>query len=460
MKGRRYFRLLLCASMTIFMVLAVLSQEVRAEEENVGYSAHTQQEAVNWANAQIGKSLDYDKAYGAQCVDLIKYYYDYFGVANYAMGNANAYITRSLPSGWTRVYGNYQPGDIAVWKVNHSCGTCSTGGFGHVGIITSADSVGFNAVNQNFNNKSYCTQNWFRVSALACGIRPNFSVSEANLSYEDVKTTFVDTWNAGLYGKINNPGRAVISNVGAHVWNSSGALVVDHQEYCGRSTSVVYQNLNIVGEARPQGLLPGTYTFQLWASVNGKTYYSIKGNFRIDGPVVLNGWTTENGNTYYYNNNVKLTGFRKIGDKIYYFKTGGNSTEKGKMLKGWQKIYKRYYYFQGNGSMISGGWRTIGKKSYYFNSSSRLPGKNNQYGSVKTGLKKIGKYYYYFNPKGGKGSNGQLLTGYQKFSQGKRYFKTNGKIGVKGRMLVGKQKIRGINHYFKTSGTNIGIMVY
>lgn len=142
------------------------------------YTPHTQGEAVNWANSQLGKSLDYDNYAGAQCVDLIKYYYNYFGVANYAMGNANAYMTNSLPAGWTRVYGNYQAGDIAVWKVNHSCRTCNTSNLGHVGIITSADSVGFNAVNQNFAGQSYCTQNWFYCSALNCAIRPAYGSAD------------------------------------------------------------------------------------------------------------------------------------------------------------------------------------------------------------------------------------------------------------------------------------------
>ena len=45
------------------------------------YAAHTQQEAVNWAISQIGQKLDYDGVYGAQCVDLIKYYYAYLGVS-------------------------------------------------------------------------------------------------------------------------------------------------------------------------------------------------------------------------------------------------------------------------------------------------------------------------------------------------------------------------------------------
>ena len=121
-------------------------------------AARTRDEAVAWANAQVGNGLDYDGMYGNQCVDLVKYYYDYFGVAKFAKGNANAYADNRLPSGWSRVYGDYQPGDIAVWKTNHKCGTCNTTEYGHVGIITSADSVGFNAVTQNDMNTPYCTQ--------------------------------------------------------------------------------------------------------------------------------------------------------------------------------------------------------------------------------------------------------------------------------------------------------------
>ena len=127
-------------------------------------AAHTREESVNWAIAQIGKGLDYDNMYGNQCVDLIKYYYDYLGHGGYARGNAYEYKTNALPPGWVRVYGGYQPGDVAVWKTNH------------VAIITSADSVGFNAVNQNFNYTPYCTQNWFKLSVLECAIRPDFKV--------------------------------------------------------------------------------------------------------------------------------------------------------------------------------------------------------------------------------------------------------------------------------------------
>ncbi|MDO4557058.1 MAG: CHAP domain-containing protein, partial [Lachnospiraceae bacterium] len=156
------------------------------------YTSHSQSDSVAWAQSQKGKSLDYDGVYGAQCVDLIAYYYRYLGTSTPG-GNANAYAYNTLPSGWKRVAGNYQPGDIAVWKVNHSCSTCGTSSLGHVGIITSADSVGFNAVNQNFNGQSFCTENWFYVSALQCAIRPDFShdtqaPSLSNISISEIST--------------------------------------------------------------------------------------------------------------------------------------------------------------------------------------------------------------------------------------------------------------------------------
>ena len=108
-------------------------------------TAHSQAEAVSWANSQVGKSLDYDGVYGAQCVDLIKYYYKYLGV-NPVTGNGSDYSSNSLPSGWSRIkyYSGFvaQPGDVAVWSYLSSSA-------GHVGIVTSANSSGMNLVDQN-----------------------------------------------------------------------------------------------------------------------------------------------------------------------------------------------------------------------------------------------------------------------------------------------------------------------
>lgn len=180
--------------------------------------AATKEEGVSWAMSQIGKGLDYDGVKGNQYVDLIKYYYAHYGVAGYARGNAIQYTSNSLPPGWTRVYSNYQPGDIAVFKAKNGCSVCTTGENGHVGIITSIDSVGFNAVNQNYAGRSYCTQNWFHVRCLACAIRPNFTSDTTPPTISNVRITDV---NADGYTVVCNVSDNVgISKVEFPSWNT------------------------------------------------------------------------------------------------------------------------------------------------------------------------------------------------------------------------------------------------
>lgn len=180
--------------------------------------AATKEEGVSWAMSQIGKGLDYDGVKGNQCVDLIKYYYAHYGVAGYARGNAIQYTSNSLPPGWTRVYSNYQPGDIAVFKAKNGCSVCTTGENGHVGIITSIDSVGFNAVNQNYAGRSYCKQNWFHVRCLACAIRPNFTSDTTPPTISNVRITDV---NADGYTVVCNVSDNVgISKVEFPSWNT------------------------------------------------------------------------------------------------------------------------------------------------------------------------------------------------------------------------------------------------
>lgn len=108
------------------------------------------------------------------------------------------------------------------------------------------------------------------------------SAPSSGLSYTEIKTEFVDTWNAGLYGHIDNPGRIQLSTVGAYVWDEAGTLVVNHREDCALSTSYVDQRLNIVGEALPSGLRSGaSYTYQFYAIANGTEYKSAVGSFTV-----------------------------------------------------------------------------------------------------------------------------------------------------------------------------------
>lgn len=245
--------------------------------------AATQNDAVNWAKAQIGKGLDYDGVYGNQCVDLIKYYYNYFGVAGYAKGNASAYISNALPSGWTRVYSGFQPGDVAVWKVNHSCNTCGTNSYGHVGIITSVSGAKFSAVNQNFNSQSHCTHNNFNLSALACAIRPKYSSPAPNVSFAEYSQKGVWDTNAELYVKVMNPSRAHVSAVGCYLYDVNGALVKSYSESCSFNTSYVNYTCNFNNDMKYTLTAGTTYKCVLYAIVGGNQYKDVTRTFTTTG---------------------------------------------------------------------------------------------------------------------------------------------------------------------------------
>ena len=121
-----------------------------------------------------------------------------------------------------------------------------------------------------------------------------------------------------------------------------------------------------------------------------------------------NGLITEGGQTYYYKNDKKQTGWQTVGGKKYYF-----STKNGAMLKDVQKIGNTYYLLD----------KTTGAlKSTY------------------TGLYKTGSSTYYFK-------SGAIQTGWRDMKEGRRYFSVNN-----GKMLTGKQKIGNDEYYFNSNG--------
>ena len=88
----------------------------------------SQSEALDWLHNAVGVSIDFDGAYGAQCVDLLKAYYDYLGVGA-QHGNAQDYRSNFLPQGWQRIEGaDPLPGDILIYV---------GGTYGHVAVYES-----------------------------------------------------------------------------------------------------------------------------------------------------------------------------------------------------------------------------------------------------------------------------------------------------------------------------------
>lgn len=137
---------ILMAAMTAFAVAPVtgISFTSQVQASTNGKSAD---DAINWVKSQEGKSLDYDNAYGAQCVDLIAYYYSFLGQDAYVGGNAYEYSgstgRNNCPPGWSRIQGAPpQKGDILVY-------TGGNGGNGHVAIYESD----YSTWHQNYSNQ-------------------------------------------------------------------------------------------------------------------------------------------------------------------------------------------------------------------------------------------------------------------------------------------------------------------
>lgn len=140
---------------------------------------HTQAEAVAWAQSQVGKALDYDGAYGAQCVDLIAFYYRYLGNTTPG-GNARDYCSNALPSGWRRITNSSgfvpQPGDICVWGANAG----GNGSYGHVAIYINGNSSRINTVDQNYLNNQKTDYHSWNTAQVTCFIRPDFAPAGYN----------------------------------------------------------------------------------------------------------------------------------------------------------------------------------------------------------------------------------------------------------------------------------------
>lgn len=171
---------------------------------NIKAEAASQSEAVNWATAQVGKSIDFDGYYGAQCVDLIQAYYAFLGEKSPSI-TAYKYSTVSLPSGWTRIkyYSGFvpQPGDIAVW-------TYTTSSNGHAAIVTSATSSRMYVVEQNGSTGKTRAHSYNYYYGTFYGvIRPKLTASSTNTT----DTCTCSTSYAGEY--ITNPGSGYTLNI-------------------------------------------------------------------------------------------------------------------------------------------------------------------------------------------------------------------------------------------------------
>ena len=104
-----------------------------------------QAQVKQWIDSHVGKWVDFDGMYGAQCMDLsVQYAHDLWGFR--LLGDAENLRRQALPAGWQRIqdYKGFVPqmGDIFVWYgAKHP--------YGHTGIIISASLNNYTAIEQN-----------------------------------------------------------------------------------------------------------------------------------------------------------------------------------------------------------------------------------------------------------------------------------------------------------------------
>ena len=206
------------------------------------------------------------------------------------------------------------------------------------------------------------------------------------------------------------------------------------------------------------------------------------------------GWITENGNTYYYENNIKVSGFKEIDGKLYFFSRVNNVLKKGwqndntgkwyqnnegEVVKGIQSVEGKTYYFNDKG-FLTNGFVTVDGKIYFFSRATNQlktgwqndnTGKwyQNENGELVIGLQEIDGKKYYFNEKGmlkngfiwideklyffSRATN-QLKTGWQNDNNGKWYQNEEGEV------LRGLQTIDGEKYYFNNNGLLSGGFVW
>ena len=209
---------------------------------------------------------------------------------------------------------------------------------------------------------------------------------------------------------------------------------------------------------------------------DGCTYGGTGGNVDIGGgdqgeggdypdipPAVSDGWILIDNTYYYYQNNVKVTGWIFIENNWYYFNSNGA------MQTGWLFINNNYYYLNADGSMVTGltiinnntyffntdgtmftGWKIVNNAWYYFNSNGTMHTNwlnlngtwyyLNANGSMATGWLNLSGTWYYLN------TNGAMQTGWKLISNTWYYFNNGGS------MATGLIKIGNTSYYFEASG--------
>ena len=168
---------------------------------------------------------------------------------------------------------------------------------------------------------------------------------------------------------------------------------------------------------------------------------------------IKNGLFVENGKKYYYENDKKVQGFKKVGEDLYFFSSidkaatqgwkvaYGNvwyQNEEGKVVRGLQVIDGKKYYFNAVTGYQEVGFKTLGIDLYFFSSIDKAATQGwkiaygnvwyqNSEGKVVRGLQVIDGKKYYFNKK-----TGYQEIGFKKEGDDLYFFSSKDKAATQG----------------------------
>ena len=170
------------------------------------------------------------------------------------------------------------------------------------------------------------------------------------------------------------------------------------------------------------------------------------------------GWVEENGNKYYQENGAKVTGFKTINGKTYFFSR--DTTRYGVMRTGQIIVDGNYYILSDNGELMTGffeyngnryfandmgiiqvGFQEVNGKTYFFSRDTT------RYGVMRTGQFQVNGDYYLFLP------TGEMAEGIVEYGYNKYYAKN-------GIIQVGFQEVNGKTYFFSQDTTRYGVMRY
>ena len=206
--------------------------------------------------------------YGAQCVDLICYYYLYLGQRSPG-GNGCDYATNRLPDGWQRIKGAQpQPGDILVYSGN------SENPNGHVGIYESD----YCTYNQNFNYEQYVQRVTIRYNHFSNPywgvIRPDFSTAPLTATWEGPTAANITETGAHIISRVTFPQKVVFAQAGIRVYDESGKMVGTRDELDPITSPYLKFDYDINSELGISLQSGKKYSSSLYVIVNGKEYWS------------------------------------------------------------------------------------------------------------------------------------------------------------------------------------------